>query len=138
MLPRKGQPVRHTASQAPKSRHRRRLPSGTAPLAHLRPGKKKFRPGNPGRAKFQGWLADCIGRGHKSKAFLILQNYRPCISATKHRHDNKEAGALQSGYNRLPSSRQRRLRTARRKATCPNFTSSGRIRRIMGSATFAL
>jgi len=44
MLPRKGQPVRHTASQAPKSRHRRRLPSGTAPLAHLRPGKKNSAP----------------------------------------------------------------------------------------------
>jgi len=44
MLPRKGQPVRHTASPAPKSRHRRRLPSGTAPLAHLRPGKKNSAP----------------------------------------------------------------------------------------------
>lgn len=107
MLPRKGQPVRHTASQAPKSRHRRRLPSGTAPLAHLRPGKKKFRPGNPGRAKFQGWLADCIGRGHKPASFPMLQNYPAAISSLRQSRYNPGNMALHARC----SSRQSRSAT---------------------------
>ena len=107
MLPRKGQPVRHTASQAPKSRHRRRLPSGPAPLAHLRPGKKKFRPGNPGRAKFQGWLADCIGRGHKPASFPMLQYYPAAISSLRQSRYNPGNMALHARC----SSRQSRSAT---------------------------
>lgn len=42
--------------------------------------QKKIPPRKPGRAKFQGWLADCIGRGHKSTSFLTLQNYPAVIS----------------------------------------------------------
>lgn len=135
MLPRKGQPVRHTASQAPKSRHRRRLPSGTAPLAHLRPGKKKFRPGNPGRAKFQGWLADCIGRGHKPASFPMLQNYPAAISSLRQSRYNPGNMAL---HARCSSRQSRSATPPGHKAACPDCKRPGRPCRITGSATIAI
>lgn len=42
--------------------------------------RQKKPPRKPGREKFQGWSADCIGRGHKSTSFPTLQNYPAAIS----------------------------------------------------------
>lgn len=69
--------------------------------------QKKFRPGNPGRAKFQGWLADCIGRGHKSTLFLTLQNYPAAISSLRQSRYNPGNMALHARC----SSRQSRSAT---------------------------
>lgn len=135
MLPRKGQPVRHTASQAPKSRHRRRLPSGTAPLAHLRPGKKKFRPGNPGRAKFQGWLADAsagvINRHRFRCCKITLRLFHRCDSPVTIPgiwHCTHVAAAGKAARPHHPAT----------KAACPDCKRPGRPCRITGSATIAI
>lgn len=82
MLLRKGQPVRQTDSSAPKLRLRRRggAPAPNRKIPGVPSARQKKPPRKPGRAKFQGWLADCIGRGHKSTSFLTLQNYPAAIS----------------------------------------------------------
>lgn len=68
---------------------------------------KKFHPGNPGRAKFQGWLADCIGRGHKPASFPMLQNYPTAISSLRQSRYNPGNMALHARC----SSRQSRSAT---------------------------
>lgn len=76
------------------------------PLAHLRPGKK-IPPRKPGRAKFQGWLADCIGRSHKPTSFPMLQNYPAAISSLRQSRYNPGNMALHARC----SSRQSRSTT---------------------------
>lgn len=107
MLLRKGQPVRQTASSAPKLRLRRGgLPPRTVKSpGYLRPDKKP--PRKPGRAKFQGWLADCIGRGHKPASFPMLQNYPAAISSLRQSRYNPGNMALHARC----SSRQSRSTT---------------------------
>ena len=134
MLPRKGQPVRHTASPAPKSRHRRRLPSGTGTPRHTF-GQAKIPPRKPGRAKFQGWLADCIGRSHKPTSFPMLQNYPAAISSLRQSrynpgiwHYTHVAAAGKAARPHHPAT----------KAACPDCKRPGRPCRITGSATIAI
>ena len=85
MLPRKGQPVRHTASPAPKSRHRRRLPSGTGtPPGTPSARQKKFRPGNrDGRSFKAGWRiasAGVINRHRFRCCKITLRLFHRCDS----------------------------------------------------------
>lgn len=84
MLPRKGQPVRHTASQAPKSRHRRRLPSGTAPWRTFGQAKKNSAPETrDGRSFKAGWRiasAGVINRHRYLCCKITLRLFHRCDS----------------------------------------------------------
>lgn len=68
---------------------------------------KKIPPRKPGRAKFQGWLADCIGRSHKPASFPMLQNYPTAISSLRQSRYNPRNMALHARC----SSRQSRSAT---------------------------
>ena len=68
---------------------------------------KKIPPRKPGRAKFQGWLADCIGRSHKPASFPMLQNYPAAISSLRQSRYNPGNMALHARC----SSRQSRSTT---------------------------
>ena len=124
MLPRKGQPVRHTASPAPKSRHRRRLPSGTAPLAHLRPG----------RSFKAGWRiasAGVINRHRFRCCKITLRLFHRCDSPVTIPgiwHCTHVAAAGKAARPHHPAT----------KAACPDCKRPGRPCRITGSATIAI
>ena len=102
--------------------------------AHLRPGKI-IPPRKPGRAKFQGRLADRIGRGHESASFPMLQNYPAAISSLRQSRNNPGNTALHT----CCSSRQSRSsHHPPAKAACPDCKHPGRPCRITGSATIAI
>lgn len=136
MLPRKGQPVRHTASPAPKSRHRRRLPSGTGtppgtPLAR----QKKFRPGNrDGRSFKAGWRiasAGVINRHRFRCCKITLRLFHRCDSPVTIPgiwHYTHVAAAGKAARPHHPAA----------KAACPDVYSPGRPCRKTGSATIAI
>ena len=135
MLPRKGQPVRHTASQAPKSRHRRRLPSGTAPLAHLRPGKKNSAPETrDGRSFKAGWRiasAGVINRHRFRCCKITLRLFHRCDSPVTIPgiwHYTHVAAAGKAARPHHPAT----------KAASPDCKGPGWPCRITGSATIAI
>ena len=77
------------------------------PPRHTFGQAKKIPPRKPGRAKFQGWLADCIGRSHKPTSFPMLQNYPAAISSLRQSRYNPRNMALHARC----SSRQSRSAT---------------------------
>lgn len=137
MLLRKGQPVRQTASSAPKLRLRRRggAPAPNRKIPGVPSARQKNRPGNrDGRSFKAGWRiasAGVINRHRFRCCKITLRLFHRCDSPVTIPgiwHCTHVAAAGKAARPHHPAT----------KAACPDCKRPGRPCRITGSATIAI